>query len=229
MTDQQRTREGILPMRIGERTYMVQVKESTLEKLKVFEDESDEWDGIINDVLRIIQKNAPVGTESPWLGSKNAPVVIHEFSDFECYYCMEALPTVKKILEVYKDKVKVVFRNYPRTLKHPNALNAHIAAMCALNQGKFWEFHDELLGNYENLMPEVINKIASKLGLDMDAFNSCLTRKEHILRIFLDKQEGYEMGVRRVPTFFLNGVKVEGSRSFSEFAALIDKAIKGHK
>jgi protein-disulfide isomerase len=184
--------EGNLPMHYGEQRVSVTIKKSTLEKLKVFGDGRDDWDGILNKALRIIQ-NSPIKTDDPSRGAENAPVTILEFSDFECYYCMEVLPVIKKVLDVYNGKVRLLFKNYPRTLKHPNALNAHIAALCAKNQGKFWEFHDELFRNQENLIPEVIMQIAVKLGMDMESFKTCLKKEEHILKIFLDKQEGYAM------------------------------------
>lgn len=220
--------KGNLPVWYGEKTSSVAIKESTLEKLKVFGAGYD-WDEILDNVMRVIQRHAPAVAESPWLGTNHAQVTIQEFSDFECHYCMEVLPTVKKVLEKYEGKIKVVFRNYPRTLKHLNALHAHIAALCAHDQEKFWEYHDELFKNQDNLTPEVTSHIAAEIGLDMELFTTCLKKKEHVLRIFLDKQEGYDLGVRRVPTFYVKGEKLEGNVSFEEFAGLIDRVLGDHK
>jgi|TARA_B100000315_G_C14499237_1_gene551527 protein-disulfide isomerase len=213
-----------MTINLDEQRIAVTIKESSLEKLKVFGDEKDDWDKIINNALSIIQ-NSSSNIDDPFLGVKDAPVTILEFSDFECYYCMEVLPVIKKILQMYKGKIKVVFKNFPRTLKHFNATNAHVAALCAKNQGKFWEFHDQLFKNMNNLKPDIIIQIAEDLGLDVTSFNKCQNNEELLLKIFKDKEEGNILGVRRVPTFFVNGLKIEGSASFDQFAICIDKVL----
>lgn len=77
-------------------------------------------------------------------GADNAPVTIVEFSDFQCPFCSRALPTVKQVLNEYKDKVKFVYKHMPLVSIHPRAHVAAQAAECAKDQGKFWEFHDQL-------------------------------------------------------------------------------------
>lgn len=88
-------------------------------------------------------KIAPIG--DTFKGSDSAPVVLVEFSDFECPFCERVFPTVQKILEDYSGKVKFYYQNYPLPPDlHPNAQNAAEASLCAGKQGKFWEYHDRL-------------------------------------------------------------------------------------
>jgi protein-disulfide isomerase len=77
-------------------------------------------------------------------GPATAKVQIVEFSDFECPYCVRAYPTVKQILNEYKDQVRFYYMHYPLSQIHPNAQKAAEASLCAANQGKFWEYHDKL-------------------------------------------------------------------------------------
>ncbi|MCA9371407.1 thioredoxin domain-containing protein [Candidatus Woesebacteria bacterium] len=81
---------------------------------------------------------------SPMQGTANAPVTIVEFSDFQCPYCARAYSTVKQIQEMYGDKVKVVYKQFPLTQIHPDAMRAAQASLCARDQGKFWELHDKM-------------------------------------------------------------------------------------
>lgn len=203
----------------------VAVRKSTLEKLKVLGRDNEEWDDILNKAIRIIVENSPQPIESPFLGAENAPVTIYEYSDFECYYCWEVLPSIKRLLDVYQGKVKLVFKHFPRTLKHPYALDAHIASICAQRQGKFWEYHDELFKNQDHLGKELLVSIAEKLSLDMDSFCECFHEESNLIKLLHDKEEGYRRGVRRVPTFIINGTKIVGSAPFEEFKAVVEKAL----
>jgi len=85
-----------------------------------------------------------VNTSGHAKGPENAKVVLVEYSDFECPYCVRAYPTVKQILETYPNDVKVVYRQFPLVSLHPNAQKAAEASECAGDQGKFWEYHDKL-------------------------------------------------------------------------------------
>lgn len=78
------------------------------------------------------------------VGPTNAKVTIVEFSDFECPFCVRAYPTVKQIMNDYKNQVRFVYRQYPLTQIHPNAQKAAEASLCAADQGKFWEMHDKM-------------------------------------------------------------------------------------
>src|SRR5207245_2516617 len=111
-------------------------------------------------------RNVDLGTDSPWLGAKQAKVTIVEFSDFQCPFCLRAEPTIQKILETYKGDVKLVWRNEPLSF-HPNALPAAKAAMAAHEQGKFWQMHDALFKKQSELRSEERGEGAEQIGLDV--------------------------------------------------------------
>lgn len=89
---------------------------------------------------------APVSVkvgDSPILGNRNAPVVIIEYSDFECPFCARAYSTMKEVMKIYKDKVAFSYKHLPLDF-HKNAQTSAIASVCAQQQGKFWEYHDKI-------------------------------------------------------------------------------------
>jgi len=96
-----------------------------------------------NQAFKPVAVEVAVGN-SPVIGSKDAKVTIVEFSDFECPFCSRAFGTVKQIKEAYPNDVKIVYKNLPLTNIHPNAQKAAEAAICAGDQGKFWEMHDKM-------------------------------------------------------------------------------------
>ncbi len=211
----------------------VELKQATLEKLKVFGSGVEDWDEIINRVLELVPKQASVSDEDPILGEKSAPVTIIEFTDFDCIYCKLVLPTIERVLDDYRGKVRFVFKNFPRTLKHPDAVLAHEAALCAKEQGKFWEYHDALFAHQKQLKKSTLVKLAKELGLDAARFKICLDAGVNTSKVFQDVKEGFDLGVRRVPTFFIGSKKVEGNAGYEEFKAAIEeelsrRGISGH-
>lgn len=204
----------------------IRVRESTLEKYRIFGNPGDDWDVILNKVLNLISINIPITWEDPCIGPPNAPVTIVEFSDFECVRCREVLPALRQVLETYRDRVKLVFKSFPRALKHPAAKMAHEAALCAHEQGKFWEYHDALFENQKNLSRATLRKIAGEVGLDVKRFEVCLEAGINTSKVFQGMKEGFDAGVSRVPTFFINGKKLEGNLSFSEFKKVIEEELR---
>ncbi len=85
--------------------------------------------------------------DAPVQGAANAKVTIVEFSDFQCPFCERAFPTINQIMSEYKGKVKLVYKHFPLTSIHPYAQPAALAAECAREQNKFWDFHDLLFQN----------------------------------------------------------------------------------
>ncbi|HJS58360.1 MAG TPA: thioredoxin domain-containing protein [Vicinamibacteria bacterium] len=162
---------------------------------------------------------------APTLGPAAAPVTIVEFSDFECPFCARARPTLKRIAEVYGDRVRIAFRDYPLPI-HPRAPKAAEAAECATDQGKFWEMHDKLFGASPKLDIADLKRYAGELGLDAAAFDACLDggRKAAAVKADLDAGNGY--GVNSTPAFFINGRLVSGALPFERFAEVIDDELE---
>lgn len=112
---------------------------------------------------------------------------------------------LEQLLEKYPRSLKVVFKNYPLTSIHKFAVNAAVSALAAGRQGKFWEFHDALFEDYKNLDEEKMSEIVTRLGLDRAKFEADRKDRELANRVSRDYQEGSQLGIRGVPTIFING------------------------
>ena len=144
----------------------------------------------------------------PMKGKETAKVTIVEFSDFECPYCAKATPGVEQLLAAYPDDVKVYFLHYPLSF-HQKAMPAAIASECAHKQGKFWEMHDELFAAQHSLTDAHFKEAATKKGLDLVAFETCLKDPAVATTIKGDMAQAEAAGVQGTPSFYINGVRYE--------------------
>ena len=158
----------------------------------------------------------------PFRGPADAPVTIVEFGDFQCPYCGGLFPTLKAVEEMYPDQVRLVFRQLPLTNVHEHAQKAAEASLCAHDQGRFWEFHDSLFLNQQELGVEDLRGRAADLGLDVDRFNACLDSDVQAPRVRGDVQAAIDAGVRSTPTMFINGRILEGAYPLAAIAEIID-------
>jgi len=159
-------------------------------------------------------------------GDENAPVTLVEFSDFECPFCARVNDTLKQIRNKYDGKLRVVFKNFPLVSIHHKAIEAARAAMAAGEQGKFWEYRNILLSRQglwkvADSKP-VFLKFAEGLGLDKDRFAKDMENKEYDKHVQDDMKLGQSLGVRATPTFFINGVMVQGAVGLDYFERVID-------
>lgn len=145
-------------------------------------------------------------------GNKNAKVVVIEYGDFQCPGCAGAFPNIKEIKQTYKDKIAFVFRHFPLTTIHPNALAASTSAEAAGKQGKFWEMHDKLYENqdaWENVSAsqrgELFAEYARQIGLNVDTFKTDLSSKAVADKITADRALGARAKVSSTPTVIVNG------------------------
>jgi protein-disulfide isomerase len=159
--------------------------------------------------------------DAPSKGPKNAPVTIVEWSDFQCPFCGRVIPTVKQIEDAYKGKIRLAFKHQPLPF-HNNAEPAAEAAMAANEQGKFWEMHDKLFANQQQLDRPSLEKYAQEIGLNMARFKAAMDSSKFKERIQKDSAEGMKVGANGTPTFFINGRKVEGAQPFDNFKSVID-------
>lgn len=172
---------------------------------------------------RSLGKDLPIfATEDdPSIGPKDAKVVIVEFMDFQCPACGLAYPVIKQLIRDYSDRVRFVFRDFPITDIHPQALLASMAAQCAHEQGKFFEMHDKIFENQNDISEVNLKTYAVQIGLDSIQFGSCLQTNKYLGEIEQDLQEGYDAGVKATPTFFINGQKVQGAIPLDIFQKII--------
>ena len=154
-------------------------------------------------------------------GNPKAPVMIVEFSDYQCPYCRQVEPVIKDLLTKYGDKVSLSYRDLPLRQIHPQAQIAAEASRCAEEQGKFWEYHDQLFSS-SKLDHDALLDYARTLKLDDKQFDSCLTSEKYKAEIEQDLQDGMHAGITGTPGFFINGVALSGSQPEDSFAKLID-------
>jgi protein-disulfide isomerase len=160
----------------------------------------------------------------PSKGPKDAPIELVEFSDFQCPFCQRANPTVDQVLKTYGDRIHFVYRHFPLP-NHPNARPAAEAAACADEQGRFWQFHDELFSKPGKLTDPDLKEHAVAAGLEASRFNACFDGHRFKSDVDKDVKEGNEAGVSGTPAFFINGRALEGAQPFEAFKRLIDEEL----
>jgi predicted DsbA family dithiol-disulfide isomerase len=161
----------------------------------------------------------------PSKGPATAPIVLVLFSDFQCPYCREFNLTIEDVMKKYGDKARLVFRQFPLTRIHANAQRAAKASLCAAAQNHFWEMHDLLFQNQDNLKEEDIKSRAKELNLDINAFSSCLDSARIGTMIQDDIRAGSMAGVDGTPALFINGRFLGGARSDEEITAIIEEEL----
>jgi protein-disulfide isomerase len=164
-------------------------------------------------------------TGHPSKGPADAPIVIVEFSDFQCPFCQRANPTVDQVLKTYGDKIRFVYRHYPLP-NHPDARPAAEAAECADEQGRFWPYHDQLFANVSRLSGPDLLQHAKAAGLDAPTFAECVDSRRFKGKVESDLKDADEAGVSGTPAFFINGRPLEGAQPFEAFKRIIDEELK---
>jgi diadenylate cyclase len=166
----------------------------------------------------------PVGARDHARGPKDAPVTLVKYGDYECPYCGQAHPDLKKLQERAGEQVRFVFRHFPLDSVHPRARRAAQAAEAAAAQGRFWEMHDLLYENQGELGEEDLMRYAAELGLDLQQFEKDLVNDHHAWRIEEDRLGGNRAGVKGTPTFFVNGVRYTGPIDLGGLLAAVEEA-----
>lgn len=156
-------------------------------------------------------------------GSKNAPVQLVEFADYECPYCQQVNPLIQKLQEEYGDKLSFAYKDFPLPMHHRSQKAAE-ATRCAGEQGKYWEYHDVL---YYSRMLDVsdLKKHAQVLKLDEDRFAKCLDEGKEAEAVKKDLEEGKKMGLPGTPSFFVNGHYFHGSVDYATLKEMVDQQL----
>jgi len=163
-----------------------------------------------------------VEATGPQRGPTSAPVTIVEFSDFQCPYCGRFTPVLKQLLAAYPTQVRLVYEYFPLSSIHPNAQKAAEAAVCANNQGKFWEMHDTLFAEQSSLEIQALKEKAERLGLDAKQFDECLDSGAASAAVAADVTAGQRLGIGSTPVSFVNGRFVAGAVTLEQMTALVD-------
>jgi protein-disulfide isomerase len=166
----------------------------------------------------------PVSERDHVLGPASAAVTLVEYGDYECPFCGAAYPIVKEVLRISGPEVRFAFRNFPLSQVHPHAERAAEAAEAAGAPGKFWQMHDLLYEHQRALDDQHLLTYAARLGLDVRRFAQDLTDRAHAGRVREDFLSGVRSGVNGTPTFFINGVRHDGSYDLETLLAAVAAA-----
>jgi protein-disulfide isomerase len=169
--------------------------------------------------------NKTIYSHSPTRGEASAPITLVMFIDFECPYCRASFAPLEEALTQYSDAVYLVFKHVPLLAIHPRSVAASLAAQCAHEQGKFWEYHSTLFTT-QDLTDTGLTQAALTHQLDISKWSTC--QKESRVETLLNKdlKDATTLGVRGTPTFFVNGTRVEGVKTADEWRGIILDALQ---
>ena len=165
----------------------------------------------------------PVSANDHSEGSPDAPLTLVEYGDYECPYCGEAYPIVKRLQRHFGKKLRFVFRNFPLREAHPQAESAAETAEFAGSNGRFWEMHDRLYENQSELGLELYLSLAKELGLSSSSLQQALESGTYRERIRSDFTSGVRSGVNGTPTFYINGTRHEETYEFEVLAEAMSR------
>ncbi len=168
---------------------------------------------------------------NPTYGSTDAKVTVRIFSDFQCPACKVAEGPLREIREQYKDRVRFVWNDFPLKQIHPNAYSAAVAARCAQEQNKFWEYSQSLFNDQTNrgALPSPDARyveLAKGLDLQTDSFSNCLQRTQPQDKVDQDVAEGDALLIDSTPTFFVNREMLSGSMTVAQWQQKLDEALR---
>ncbi len=159
--------------------------------------------------------------ESPVTGATEQKIVLIEFSDFQCPFCAKAHRTLKQFMAKHQDEVTLVYKHFPLTAIHPEAMAAAKAAWAASEQGKFWQYQDALFAKQDKLGEKLYVNIAKRLRLDLLQFNQQRNSEAVNAAIAQDQKLGGKLGLRGTPFFFMNGEIFSGAVPLSKMESVL--------
>lgn len=178
-----------------------------------------------NDLFSFYNKKSIVQTTDPIKGSQGVKVTIIEFANFESPNCARVREKLDKIYELYKDHVRIVWKDFPLEEVYPNAKEAAIAARCAQRQNKFWEMHAVLFDHYLELSEEKYQELAAEIDLNLDQFNEC--RQSGVVNGYINanKSEGESLNITNIPYIYINNQSFNGNVEFNDLKTAIDQEL----
>jgi protein-disulfide isomerase len=166
----------------------------------------------------------PVNEKDHAQGPPDAPVTLVEYGDYECPYCGRAYPVVKQLQQQMGGTLRFIFRNFPLNTLHEHAGVAAQAAEAAGAQGKFWEMHDLLYENQDDLAEADLRSYALKIGLELYQFDADLSAERFANLVSDDFRGGVRSGVNGTPTFFINGTRYNGPHELAPMLEALQSA-----
>jgi protein-disulfide isomerase len=174
------------------------------------------------------QLRIPVSDADHLDGDPRAALVLVEYGDYQCPHCGRAAPIVKQVQRALGDRLLFVFRHFPLSEIHPDAVPAAQAAEAAGRQDHFWKMHDALFEDQLHLDEASLVARAGRLRLDLDRFVADANDPEVSRRISADLEGGARSGVNGTPTFFVNGRRLDGAASQQSLMAALEAVESDH-
>lgn len=175
------------------------------------------------------QKTPLVTFIDPVRGATNAKVTLVEYADFECIACKQLNPIIEIAMKTFPNDVRLVWKDVPNDSAHPHATSSSIAAHCAQQQGKFWEFASMLFDRQTYLSDTQYTQIASELGLNTDAFTKCFSNADTLPIVKKNLQEGLDLGIIATPTLFVGSVPFVGVPTVDDLTKAIADQLASQK
>lgn len=181
-------------------------------------------DGARNSFLQALKtRPAEIVAQSPVKGARDGKTVLIEFSDFQCPYCAKAGESLKQLLEKFPNRLTLVYKHFPLTSIHAEALPAAKAAWAAGQQGKFWDYHDALFAQQDKLSDSFYKEVADTLKLDTKKFESDRISQAASDAVNQDLKLGEQIGVDGTPFLMLAGEKFSGNVQLADLEALLSQ------
>lgn len=159
--------------------------------------------------------------DDPWLGAEKPLIFVVAYESLACPFCKADQAEIKKMLGQFGTFVRFVTKDFPTEGLHPNVFEAHLAAGCANEQGKYWEFRDKAYANQGNFSRDNFKTWARELGLDSAKFNKCLDEDKYNQEIRQDYAEGVQAGVIGTPSYVINGNIIPGAIGFDMWKEIV--------
>lgn len=170
------------------------------------------------------RRDVALASHDPARGPATAPITIIEFSDYQCPYCARVTPTLAKLRAAYPDKIRIIFKDFPLP-NHQLAPKAAEAAHCASEQDKYWEMHDVMFANQQQIDVAGLKKSATSLGLDQAKFDQCLDSGKFADIVKTNLDQGTKLGISSTPTLYVNGRPVIGAQPYEYFVNVIEEEL----
>ncbi len=166
----------------------------------------------------------PVTETDHAMGPADAPVTLVEYGDYQCPDCLNAVPIVDALRDLFKDRLRIIFRHFPQSTIHPGASAASAAAEAAGVQWRFWEMHAALFKHQRELITIDLAHLALGIGVELYHFEQDRESERFRRRVRDDLEGGARSGVKGTPTFFINGCRYRGPIDFPSMRAAIEAA-----
>ena len=162
---------------------------------------------------------------NPSKGPADAKITVVEFGDFQCIACKEIIESIEIALQTYPNDVRLIWKNLPNESLHNRSTPSAVAAHCAARQNKFWEFHEMLFLNQDNLTDITYTNIAKELEMNIDRFLKCYTTNDTLPIVTKDFEEGLALKITATPTVYVGDELLIGYFTSTEIIAAIQRQL----